>query len=619
MGWSASPVRRSCSSDAGPSRRCGGPCGWRARMPFESCGSACCGYAAWLIIRLALTTATITLVEIFGTSPSETTDRLLLAGTAVLANALAYPMLGCLDVMLLLEAPMPPRASTSRCAAPWPAGGYHASLAGNPKRGDAVSALTRAWNEIVAGIADLVRGGVPTLVFLSFVAALLVALGWYFWPAWLPWHRRLRDGEGERRTERRTGWRGRFRIGALRWRLRRRRRKSRAEEEPLDLPDDVLPDLPAEVLALTADQSAAAGRYAEADGSGCARSYAISLSGRAAVQSRMDSHGACRRGRASAATAGGAALRRGRSLFRDLVRPTPRHVRRRRSHAPPCRCDRPRSRRFPGDRGESVVTATPRPRGPVAPEPPLPPPSEPPLAGAPQSGRPIRAPIPAPQSGRPRRWRASSGDSVRGGVRALDTHCGGAHVPGAGLQRRRHPGAGWHRPAWIEPARATAARRRGQYRARHLERRRVDCGKDGDATARARAGLPLSTLRPPADKDPGGLPPDRSRPAWRPGPAHHNRASGSARQPIRDRDRRPGLRHRLRPAGRTRRGPPRHLHGASPTTRCYGGSLIGFRTSGHSILLVGATDPFRNDRIGEARQRSARHRPAVGVRPGDLG
>ena len=40
--------------------------------------------------------------------------------------------------------------------------------------------------------------------------------------------------------------------------------------------------------------------------------------------------------------------------------------------------------------------------------------------------------------------------------------------------------------------------------------------------------------------------------------------------------------------------------GASPTTRCYGGSLIGFRMSGHEILLVGATDPFRNDRIGEA-------------------
>ena len=127
-----------------------------------------------------------------------------------------------------------------------------------------MSAPTRVWNEIVAGLADLVRGGVPTLVFLSFVAALLVALGWYFWPSWLPWHWRLREGHGESRIKRRTGWWGRFRIGALRWRLRRRRRKPRVEEEQLDLPADELPDLPAEVLTLTADQLAAAGRYAEA-------------------------------------------------------------------------------------------------------------------------------------------------------------------------------------------------------------------------------------------------------------------------------------------------------------------------------------------------------------------
>jgi hypothetical protein len=123
---------------------------------------------------------------------------------------------------------------------------------------------TRVWNEIVAGLADLVRGGVPTLVFLSFVVALLVALGWYFWPAWLPWHWRLLDGQDERRTDRRTGWRGRFRVGALRWRRRRRRRATSVAEEPLDLPADELPDLPAEVLAVTADQLAAAGRYAEA-------------------------------------------------------------------------------------------------------------------------------------------------------------------------------------------------------------------------------------------------------------------------------------------------------------------------------------------------------------------
>ncbi len=64
------------------------------------------GYAAWLFVRFGLTTATITLVELFGTSPSEHADRLILAGTAVVANALAYPMLGCLDVMLLLEVRM---------------------------------------------------------------------------------------------------------------------------------------------------------------------------------------------------------------------------------------------------------------------------------------------------------------------------------------------------------------------------------------------------------------------------------------------------------------------------------------------------------------------------------
>jgi hypothetical protein len=128
-----------------------------------------------------------------------------------------------------------------------------------------MSGTTRVWNEIVAVLADLVRGGVPALVFLSFVGALLVALGWYFWPSWLPWYWRLREGRGGGgRTDRRTDWRGRFRLGGLRWRLRWRRRRARVEEEQLDLPPDVLPDLPAGVLALTADQLAAAGRYAEA-------------------------------------------------------------------------------------------------------------------------------------------------------------------------------------------------------------------------------------------------------------------------------------------------------------------------------------------------------------------
>jgi hypothetical protein len=124
----------------------------------------------------------------------------------------------------------------------------------------------RGWNELLAALADKVTGGVPMLMFLSLLAALLVALGWYFWPRWLPWNWRWRKGSGRggrSRTE--TGWRGRFRFGALRWRWRLRwRRRRKSAEESTDLPADQLPDLPAEVLVLTADQLAAAGRYAEA-------------------------------------------------------------------------------------------------------------------------------------------------------------------------------------------------------------------------------------------------------------------------------------------------------------------------------------------------------------------
>jgi hypothetical protein len=51
----------------------------------------------------------------------------------------------------------------------------------------------------------------------------------------------------------------------MRWRWRwRRRRRGSADEEPENLADDEVPDLPAEVLAMTADELAAAGRYAEA-------------------------------------------------------------------------------------------------------------------------------------------------------------------------------------------------------------------------------------------------------------------------------------------------------------------------------------------------------------------
>jgi Domain of unknown function (DUF4129) len=125
--------------------------------------------------------------------------------------------------------------------------------------------MTRFWNEAVALLGDIAPGGVTGAIFLSLVLALLIALGWYFWPAWLPW--RWRWGSGRRSGNRRTGtgWRGRFRLGRLRWRLRfRRRRRTTSAEAPAELPPDQLPDVPAEVLVLTADQLAAEGRFAEA-------------------------------------------------------------------------------------------------------------------------------------------------------------------------------------------------------------------------------------------------------------------------------------------------------------------------------------------------------------------
>jgi len=128
--------------------------------------------------------------------------------------------------------------------------------------------MIRWWNEAVATLADVGWGGVPGLAFFSFLATVLISLAWYFWPHWLPWNWRVQSGSG--RSGSRAGAAGgrgrRFRFGSLRWRWRLRwRRKKRGRPEPLDdLPADALPDLPAEMLTLTADQLAAAGRYAEA-------------------------------------------------------------------------------------------------------------------------------------------------------------------------------------------------------------------------------------------------------------------------------------------------------------------------------------------------------------------
>ncbi|MEU8263755.1 DUF4129 domain-containing protein [Micromonospora sp. NPDC048999] len=126
--------------------------------------------------------------------------------------------------------------------------------------------MIRWWNELVARLADVVPGGVPMLVILSFLATLLVAALWYWWPAWLPTRRSGRRGRrrDRKRSDRRSG-RRRFRLGRLRFRFRwpwRRRRAAPAEAS--NLAEDQLPDVPAAVLALSADQLAAAGRFKEA-------------------------------------------------------------------------------------------------------------------------------------------------------------------------------------------------------------------------------------------------------------------------------------------------------------------------------------------------------------------
>ena len=44
--------------------------------------------------------------------------------------------------------------------------------------------MGRWWDEFVARVDDTV--GLGLTVLLLFVAAALVAAGWYFWPRWLP-------------------------------------------------------------------------------------------------------------------------------------------------------------------------------------------------------------------------------------------------------------------------------------------------------------------------------------------------------------------------------------------------------------------------------------------------
>jgi hypothetical protein len=121
--------------------------------------------------------------------------------------------------------------------------------------------VTRWWDEFVAGVDDAIGLGLVTL--LLFLAAALVAAGWYFWPKWLPrnWPRRAKTGEPRKK------WRWRWPRLRWRWPWRRRTKKVADDDaEPELVPHETegLPELPVEAFLSLADRLAAEGRFAEA-------------------------------------------------------------------------------------------------------------------------------------------------------------------------------------------------------------------------------------------------------------------------------------------------------------------------------------------------------------------
>ncbi|MGK5676186.1 DUF4129 domain-containing protein [Micromonospora sp. URMC 106] len=98
--------------------------------------------------------------------------------------------------------------------------------------------FSRWWTETTAALGDHVP--LPLAALLLVLAAVLVAVGWYAYPAWVP--RRLP-------------------------RLRRRRREPAPADAPAPVvpaPREPEPELPAAAYASLADRLAAEGRYAEA-------------------------------------------------------------------------------------------------------------------------------------------------------------------------------------------------------------------------------------------------------------------------------------------------------------------------------------------------------------------
>ena len=110
--------------------------------------------------------------------------------------------------------------------------------------------MTRAWDEFVADVFDVIPPGTVLLILL--LGAALAGALWYWYPAWVP-----------------RRW-PRWRLRMPKWRRPRRRKKAAktASAEPvLTLPDETDAETTQPVAAgamSLADRLAAEGRYAEA-------------------------------------------------------------------------------------------------------------------------------------------------------------------------------------------------------------------------------------------------------------------------------------------------------------------------------------------------------------------
>ena len=215
------------------------------------------GYLAWLLIRIGLALGTIAIVELFFTSPLDHGGQPA-HGRGV--GVRERPRLPDAGLPRRRAAPRGPdahaRASTSLCAAP-------SGVASPPTRRwrlpDHDPGLDRgvrqpARPDPAAAAGRCLRGGDGHRRHAAGTSG-------------PPGCRGTGPASGPIQSRRPAGaeWpRTRLRLGRLRWRWRRRRRRARMPPRRAELAPDELPDLPAAVLALTADQLAAAGRYAEA-------------------------------------------------------------------------------------------------------------------------------------------------------------------------------------------------------------------------------------------------------------------------------------------------------------------------------------------------------------------